>query len=65
MNIKELIDFIELLNKRDLSRDPLSAEEKAKNIQYLRTLEDLALRINGDWDKVNLRVNLRTMQEVM
>lgn len=61
MNIKELTDFIESLRKRDLSRDPLSAEEKAKNIKYLRTLEDLALRINGDWEEINRR----TMQEVM
>lgn len=48
MNVKELTDFIESLRLRDLSRDPLSAEEKAKNIRYLSTLEDLTLRISGD-----------------
>ena len=61
MNVKELTDFIESLRKRDLSRDPLSAEEQKKNIRYLRTLEDLALRISGDWGEVNRR----TMKEVM
>lgn len=61
MNVKELSEFIELLKERYQSRDPLSAEEQAKNIRYLRTLEDLALRISGDWEEINRR----TMQEVM
>lgn len=61
MNVKELTDFIESLRKRDLSRDPLSAEEKAKNIRYLSTLEDLTLRISGDWEEINRR----TVKEVM
>ncbi len=61
MNVKELSEFIELLKERYQSRDPLSAEEQAKNIRYLRTLEDLALRISGDWEEINRR----TMKEVM
>lgn len=51
MNTAELSKFIELL----LSQKPLTPEEMAQNICYLRTLEDLALRLNGEWDKTKLQ----------